>query len=89
MRLAARVTVEGAAPVLIESRPVDIMKWEMGTKRKITDGLGMADIMRIMHSAAKRQDLTSVGFEDWVASLDDFEMETPAEDPTREDQSGG
>ena len=87
MRLAATVTTEGAEPVLVESRPADIMKWEMGNKKRITDGVGYSDMLQIIHSAAKREGLTDRPFTDWAESLVDFEPVTPESDPTQTDQS--
>jgi peptidyl-tRNA hydrolase len=87
MRLSATVTVEGQAPVLVETRPVDILKWEAGTKKKITDGIGYGDMLQIIHSAAKRTGLTEQAFSDWAASLEDFDPVTPPPDPTQTDQS--
>ena len=88
MRLQATVTIGGVG-TLVETRPVDILKWETGTKKKITDGLGYGDMLQIIHSAAKRQGLTDQSFNDWAADLEDFEPVTPEEDPTQTDQSTG
>lgn len=82
MRLAANVTV-GDEVTLIVAKPVDILKWELGTKRRITDGMGYGDLMQIMHSSATRQGLTDKSFNDWAATLDDFDPEAPDEDPTQ------
>jgi len=87
VKLSATIQVEGQEPQVIHSRPVDIVQWENGTKRKITDGMGLGDVMRIIHSAAKRQGLTEQGFEDWAASLEDFDPVTPEVDPTPKDPS--
>ena len=86
MRLAAHVTIDGRQE-LIESRPIDILKWESGTKKKITDGMGYGDMLQIIHSAAKRQGLTDQAFNDWAADLEDFDPVTPEEDPTQTGQS--
>jgi hypothetical protein len=88
VRLSANVTIGGTTS-LVETRPVDILKWETGTKKKITDGMGYGDLMQIIHSAAKRQGLTDQAFSDWAADLEDFEPVTPDEDPTQPDQSTG
>ena len=88
MRLSATVTI-GGVQTLLETRPVDILKWEAGTKKKITDGLGYGDMLQIIHSAAKRTGATEKSFNDWAADLDDFEPVTPEEDPTQTDQPTG
>lgn len=87
MRLTAKVKVEGRDVVIIEARPADILKWEVGTKRKITDGMGYSDMLQIVHSAATRTGLTTDPFNDWVASLEDFEPRVPDADPTLTGQS--
>lgn len=84
MKFTATVTVEGQSPVLVETRPVDIMQWEAAGKRKITDGLGYSDMLQIIHGAAKRQGLTDRPFSDWAASLEDFDPVVPdGVDPTK------
>lgn len=83
MRLSARIKVEGSDPVVVDARPVDILKWETGTKRKITDGMGYGDMLQIIHSAAKRTGLTEQPFTDWAATLEDFEPLAVSENPTQ------
>lgn len=74
--------VEGRDYTTIDARPVDIMKWEAGSKRKITDGMGYSDMLQMIHSAAIRSGETTDPFTDWVASLEDFEPQAPDADPT-------
>lgn len=89
MRLSATFTVEGSEPTTVVARPGDIMAWEMGNKKRITDGMGYADLMSIIHSAAKREGLTDRPFTDWASSLTDFEPDAEGgkPDPTQTDQS--
>lgn len=82
MRLSGRITVGDVESVIV-AKPVDIIKWETGTKRKLTDGLGYGDLLQILHSAAKRQELTNLAFSDWAATLDDFAPEVDEADPTQ------
>ena len=71
MRLRARIE-QGGESYVVESRPVDVVKWEKGNKRKITDGLGFTDMAQIIHSAARRDGLTDAPFDAWLDQLDDF-----------------
>ena len=87
MRLSASVKLEGRDPVIVDARPADILKWEVGTKRKITDGMGYGDMLHIIHSAALRSGVTTDSFNDWVVQLEDFEPQTPDGDPTQTGQS--
>ena len=82
MKLSAKVTI-GDQETVILAKPIDILKWETGTKRKITDGMGYGDIMQIVHSAAVRSGMTELSFPDWVSTLDDFEPEAAEPDPTQ------
>jgi hypothetical protein len=82
MRLSAKISVDGVESVVV-ARPVDIVKWEAGTKRKITDGMGYSDMLQIIHSAAKREGLTDLSFNDWAATLEDFSPEAQGADPTQ------
>jgi hypothetical protein len=83
MRLTAKVKLEGHDMIEVVSRPVDILRWEQGTKRKVTDGMGFGDMLMIIHAAAKRSGLTDKGFEDWSSALEDFEPVVPGADPTQ------
>lgn len=71
MRLVAKAVI-GASSHTITTKPVDVVRWEAATKRKLGDGLGMGDMLRICHVAATRQGLTSDTFDVWAESLDDF-----------------
>lgn len=82
MRLSGRITVDGVESVIV-AKPIDIIKWETGTKRKLTDGLGYGDLLQILHSAAKRQELTELAFSDWAATLEGFAPEVTETDPTK------
>lgn len=90
-KIQAWVTTDDSdEPVLITTRPVDIILWEKGTKRRVTDGMSMGDVADVLYSAAKRD--SQVGGrpkDDWVASIVDLEMVTAGgADPTQPDPSG-
>lgn len=80
MRLRATITAGGAVSQ-VETKPVDVVRWEKSTKRRITDGLGYGDMAAIIHAAARRQGLTEEPFDAWMESLDDLEPE--AVDPSQ------
>lgn len=86
MRLSAKITVDGVESTVV-ARPFDIVKWETGTKRKITDGMGYSDMLQIIHSAVKREGLTDLPFNDWAATLEDFTPEAGSADPTQTEVS--
>ena len=81
MKVAATFTAAGVS-TRIETRPIDIVRWEKSTKQKITNGLGGSDLMQLIHLAGRREGLIDIGFEEWAAQLDDFEPEAPGSGPT-------
>lgn len=60
---------------------MDVVRWERATKRRITDGLGMADIAAIIHMAYRRQGWTEESFDAWLDDLDAMEAVETEEDP--------
>lgn len=58
--------------------PPDFAKWEMNTKKSISDFAGMWDILFVAHSAMKREAAGSPvkPFEAWIESIVDVEVGT-------------
>lgn len=56
--------------------PPDFAKWEMNTKKSISDFAGMWDILFVAHSAMKREAAGSPvkPFEAWIESVVDVEV---------------
>lgn len=74
MKLTATYTVDGFPdPVTVTTRPVDVMRWEARTKKRVTDGLGMAETARIVWEAAARLGILApehaASFDAWSAAL--------------------
>ena len=80
MKITARVLFNDGTEYVIATKPVDTVKYEAGTKTKITDGLGGTGAFKLIHTAALREGRTSAGFEDWIASIDDIDANES--DPT-------
>jgi hypothetical protein len=95
VRLAATFTVEGAEPVYLTTRPVDVVRWEASTRKKITDGVGFAEMTRILWEAARRNGVLApehaTDYDAWVAALADCQIEaaTSAPPPPDAEQSAG
>lgn len=81
MKITAKITIDGVEHT-VETRPVDLMKWEAASKKKITDGVGYSDMLQIFYSAAKRAGLADRPFTDWVEGIDDFDPVVTGADPT-------
>lgn len=84
MKLSATYTLDGVGEQTVTTRPVDVVQWEVATKRKIGDGkgLGFEDMTRIVYLAAKRcqQIPADQTYDAFLNGLEDFQPE--AADPT-------
>lgn len=95
MRLAATYTVDGADPVSLVTRPVDVVRWEASTRKKISDGVGFAEMVAIVWQAARRENVLSpehaATFQTWLDALTDCTVEatTATPPPPDAEQSAG
>ena len=80
MKITARVFLSDGTEYVIATKPVDTVKFEAGTKMKVTDGIGGTGVFKLIHTAALREGRTSAGFEEWIASVDDIDANES--DPT-------
>lgn len=83
MRLTAKAVADDGTEVVLSSRPVDVVRWEAATKKKIGDGLGYGDMARILFFAGQRTGAIAAEakFDPWLEALDDLEMVNDT-DPT-------
>lgn len=78
--IGAVIVMEDGETATVITRPIDIMLWENGAKKKITDGMGMGDMMRVVFTAAKRDDVCGAGagsFDSWAEKVVSFDPLAP------------
>jgi hypothetical protein len=82
VRLEATYTIDGGEPVTLVTRPVDVVRWEAASRKKITDGVGFAEMAAIVWQAARREGVLSpehaTAFQTWLDALSDFTTDAGA-----------
>ena len=78
MKKEITITYQDGEQATYIAYPPDFTKWELHTKKSISDFTGMHDILWVAHSAMKRQAAGSPvkPFEAWIESVVDIEVGT-------------
>lgn len=93
MKMQFRVDYEGGKSEVISASPLAWIGWEKWSGRRLSDmsseggGVGMGDMCRLSWEQTRLEHKTDLGFEDWVATLEDIEAVDGEEgkDPTSGD----
>ena len=77
MKKEITITYQTGEQAIYVAYPPDFAKWEMATKKSMTDFNGMWDILWVAHSAMKRE---AAGqpvkpFDAWMESVVDIDVE--------------
>jgi len=78
MKKSITITYQDGEQATYIAYPPDFTKWELHTKKSISDFTGMHDILWVAHSAMKREAAGSPvkPFEAWIESIIDIEVNT-------------
>ena len=78
MKKSITITYQDGEQATYIAYPPDFTKWELHTKKSISDFTGMHDILWVAHSAMKREAAGSPvkPFEAWIEGIIDIEVNT-------------
>jgi hypothetical protein len=78
MKKEITITYQDGEQATYIAYPPDFTKWELHTKKSISDFTGMHDILWVAHSAMKREAAGKPvkSFEAWIESIVDIEVGT-------------
>ena len=78
MKKAITITYQDGTQATYIAYPPDFTKWEMSTKKNISEFSGMYDILWVAHSAMKREaaGMPVKSFEAWIESIVDIDVDT-------------
>jgi hypothetical protein len=78
MKKSITITYQDGEQATYIAYPPDFTKWELHTKKSISDFTGMHDILWVAHSAMKREAAGSPvkPFDTWIESIIDIEVNT-------------